>query len=60
MVGGATTDPFRLRWHTSDATRMSGRLEYVLSKNSDTKVLYIGAQSGPHEFLLASGFIFDW
>ena len=67
FVGGIATDPLRLGPNNTDPTRMSARLEYVFGRTRETgvmyretRVMYIGAQSGAHEFMLATGFIFDW
>ena len=60
LVGGIATDPLRLASHNPNPTMVSGRLEYVFSKNRSTQFMYVGVQSAAHEFLLASGLEFAW
>ena len=60
LVGGISTDPVRLASRAHSPTVMSARLEYVFNHARSEKVMYVGAQSGAHESLVATGVIVAW
>lgn len=60
VVGGIATDVSRLTSDHTNPTVMSARLEYAFNQSGRTKAMYVGAQSGGRETLLAMGFTFGW